>query len=254
MRRNLRRLRRLINLVLNILYGCWLISTRLPRRPELMTSKKWSVIKNYMQRTCRLVLGINVVVHGETPAHKSLYVANHVSWHDIPVLGGYINGGFIAKAEISRWPVIGWMTTRGCALFIERGKHHAFHQTLENMQQRLQTHDGIILFPEGTTSDGNKLLQFKSRFLIPVAENNELYIQPVAIHYRAADQATNQHPLAFTPTESLFDNIWRTLGIRKIQCHIYFCEPIASVPDRRLLARQAQEAIEEKLNTLENNA
>lgn len=91
-----------------------------------------------------------------------LFVSNHVSWIDIIVLGGVVKGCFIAKDDMKRWPILGYLSSLQRTIFINREKRTEVAQQKEIIQQRLKNGDNLILFPEGTTSDGGKVLPFKS--------------------------------------------------------------------------------------------
>jgi 1-acyl-sn-glycerol-3-phosphate acyltransferase len=148
-------------------------------------------IKRIYFRLLARSLGLRVRVAGQQ--HRSgpvLFVSNHVSYLDIPVLGGALDGHFIAKAEVAKWPVFGVLAKLSKAMFIERQGSEAMGQRAE-MLARLADGDNLILFPEGTTTDGGAVIPFKSS-LFSIAERppagKELAIQPVSVAYpRYAD-------------------------------------------------------------------
>jgi len=133
------------------------------------------------------ILGLRLTVHGElTKSRPAVFIANHCSWIDIVALGSVLPGCFVAKAEIARWPLISWIAKLGRTIFVSRGK-----QTLalerESLQARLAAGDNIILFPEGTTSDGTRILPFQSSFLAIAEAPARPVIQLVTIVYDGLD-------------------------------------------------------------------
>jgi 1-acyl-sn-glycerol-3-phosphate acyltransferase len=107
---------------------------------------------------------VRVVVHGSPPepGRPTLVLSNHVSWMDIPVLGSLLPLSFIAKSEVAGWPVVGHFARMQRCIFIDRArKSHTTHVNTE-VAHRLARGDLIVLFPEGTTGDGNRLLPFRS--------------------------------------------------------------------------------------------
>ncbi len=130
-------------------------------------------------------ININVEVIGNRNLKNvpTLYVSNHLSYLDIPVLGSTINGRFIAKNEISNWPILGYLSKVGNTIFINRNL--SFLKTNKSIIfDYISKGDNIILFPEGTTSDGIRVLRFKSSLLTSLEQKN-IYIQPIIINYES---------------------------------------------------------------------
>ena len=131
------------------------------------------------------LININVEVIGKRNLNNvpTLYVSNHLSYLDIPVLGSAINGRFIAKHEISNWPILGYLSKVGNTIFINRNLR--FLKTNKSIIfDHLSRGNNIILFPEGTTSDGIRVLKFKSSLLTSLEQKN-IYIQPIVINYES---------------------------------------------------------------------
>lgn len=126
-------------------------------------------------------LGFRLVTQGETCRQTALYVSNHVSWIDIPVLGGLTPLKFLSKAEVSRWPIIGWLATQAGTLFIERGAGKAY-QCQQEIARTLTGGHSVLVFPEGTTTAGLTVLPFHGR-LLHAARNAGVAIQPISIGY-----------------------------------------------------------------------
>tara|TARA_Y100000022_G_C13224711_1_gene364239 strand:+ start:209 stop:1015 length:807 start_codon:yes stop_codon:yes gene_type:complete len=131
------------------------------------------------------LININIEVTGERNINDmpTLYISNHLSYLDIPVLGSTLNGRFVAKIEISKWPLIGYLSKVGNTIFINRNLRF-----LKNNKSMILDYiskgDNIILFPEGTTSDGIRVLKFKSSLLTSLEQKNIL-IQPIVISYKS---------------------------------------------------------------------
>ena len=109
-----------------------------------------------------IILGIKVRVHGRrSDVIPTLYVCNHVSYLDIEVLGGLIPGSFVAKAEVATWPFFRTLAKAQRTIFIER-RSGKTSKSRDEMMDRLNTGDNLMLFPEGTSSDGTRVLPFRS--------------------------------------------------------------------------------------------
>ncbi|HKY93766.1 MAG TPA: lysophospholipid acyltransferase family protein [Kiloniellales bacterium] len=143
----------------------------------------------YHRRICR-IMGLRVEARGEqSTVRPTLFVSNHVSYLDIEVLGSLIKGSFVAKAEVRQWPIFGWLARLQRSVFVERRAGRAA-ESRDEMGDRLNAGDSLILFPEGTTSDGNRILPFKSA-LFSVADRQvdgrPLVVQAVSVAYAKLD-------------------------------------------------------------------
>ncbi len=161
----------------------------LPGRGKVRFARSyWSVV-------CRL-LGMQVRTVGRPadrpqPRRPLIYVCNHSSWIDVPVLGGRLEACFVAKEEVGGWPLVGTVARLGRTLFVSR-QRKATGRERDDMRLRLQAGDDLILFPEGTSSDGSRVLPFHSSFFAAAKPNGSQeerglesvpLIQPVSIVY-----------------------------------------------------------------------
>ena len=145
----------------------------------------------YFHRLLLRLFRVRVVVHGNPPHQDrpTLVLSNHVSWMDIPVLGSLLPLSFIAKSDVAGWPVVGLFARLQRCIFIDRArKTHTAHVNTE-VAHRLGQGDLIVLFPEGTTGDGNRLLPFRSslvggaRAALAEPTLERIDLQPLAIVY-----------------------------------------------------------------------
>lgn len=140
----------------------------------------------YWRGVARL-LGLRLTVIGTLAAQRPvLFVANHCSWLDVVALGAVLPGCFIAKGEVARWPVINWVAKLGRTIFVSRSRGSVRSERNE-LTDRLDAGDNVILFPEGTTSDGNRILPFSATFLALAEAPARPYVQPVTIVYDGLD-------------------------------------------------------------------
>jgi 1-acyl-sn-glycerol-3-phosphate acyltransferase len=144
----------------------------------------------HFHRMARRALGVRVTVTGAPAAGRPLLLAsNHVSWLDIVVLGSLMPVSFIAKAEVATWPVFGTLARLQRSVFVDREKRGRTRETAEAIAARLAGGDAMVLFAEGTTSDGAVVLPFRSalvgaaRAAIDAGGHAHVLVQPVAIAY-----------------------------------------------------------------------
>lgn len=138
-------------------------------------------------RICIVILGIRLVLRGKPMALPGAVVGNHASWLDIFVLNARHRVFFISKAEVAGWPVIGYLARRTGTLFIRRDARDARAQTTA-LETRLKAGHPLLFFPEGTSTDGLRVLSFKptlfQAFFAPELRE-DAFIQPVTVVYHA---------------------------------------------------------------------
>jgi 1-acyl-sn-glycerol-3-phosphate acyltransferase len=141
----------------------------------------------YWAGCCRC-LGLRVRVIGEPVARglPVVFVSNHSSWMDIPALGSCLPACFIAKGEVGRWPIISIIARLGRTVFVSRRAAGAPRENAD-IRKRLGRGDSLILFPEGTTSDGARVMPFRSAFLAVAESDLPHVLQPVSIVYDEID-------------------------------------------------------------------
>lgn len=243
-----RSIRRSILLLVHVFWGLLVLLFIVSADPDKRTDRDWRAIQNWMARLCR-ILGIRVIVEGAPAKSPVLFVSNHISWYDIPVLQSAIPTGFVSKAEIRNWPVIGWMAYRGNTLFVQRGKRESFLYVLQYMKRRLNGQN-LLVFPEGTTSSGDTVLNFKTRFYDPAIESH-VPIQPIALYYNSPWRSCEE--LAFINHEPFVAHMLRLIGEPYIDAHLRFCTPVQTVGrDRHELGEVTQDEVEKALAAIKS--
>ncbi|WP_006788185.1 lysophospholipid acyltransferase family protein [Thiorhodospira sibirica] len=219
-----------LGMVLTLLWGRY--------QPNgLPTARFAQITRWWLQRAGRIV-GLRVSVTGQAQA-GALLTANHISWLDILVLGGHAPLSFLSKAEVGRWPVIGWLARRAGTLFIQRGAQHTTAMATQHIVQRLRHGGAVAIFPEATTSDGRSVRHFHPR-LFAAAQEAPAVIQPVALSYPALANG-QPSPAPFIDDDQFFPHVWRVLGAALIPVRVEFLPPLAvDGQPRRELAEMAQ--------------
>ena len=209
-----------------------------------------------------LLLGMRVRVIGApataAPGRRIVYVANHSSWIDIPVLGAQLHGCFISKSEVAGWPVIGLVAKLGRTAFISR-RPGATGRERDGLRERLAAGDDLILFPEGTTSDGSRVMPFRTAFFAVAEGEAPPLIQPVSIVYdRLAGLPTGRssRPLfAWYGDMDIASHYWRLARHRGMRASVLLHAPIdpASYANRKLLAQAVWRVVADGAATLRQN-
>jgi 1-acyl-sn-glycerol-3-phosphate acyltransferase len=200
-------------------------------------------------------LGLKYRYSGHLLPTPALLTPNHISWHDVFAIGLKAAPHFVAKAEVADWPVLGYLGKQGDTLFINRGSRQAARAIADQMADRL-TSRSVLVFPEGTTSEGHSISRFKRRLFEP-AMRVHVPIQPVALHYYGTD---NQGRSLGYGNESLGSHLWRTLGTKQLQIAVHFCEPFypkevsPNGNDAVAVAQEAQRRVEAAKRVLSEKA
>lgn len=192
----------------------------------------------------RLVLramGARVTLRGEPTEHRpALYVPNHVSWMDIMVLGSIAPVSFVAKSEIAKWPVFGYLAKLQRSIFVDRERRHTTSKTADEMIDRMREGEPVVLFAEGTSSDGNRVMRFRPA-LIGAAESlaratgETVWIQPIAIAYRRINglPSGRQHRprLSWIGDIAMIPHAWALLKDGAVDVDLVFGNPIPFDPE-----------------------
>jgi 1-acyl-sn-glycerol-3-phosphate acyltransferase len=205
----------------------------------------------FYHRLCCRLMGIDVVPIGEMSSRRpTLFVSNHSSYLDITILGSLIPGSFVAKTEVAQWPLYGWLAKLQRTVFVDRRRQTSDRQR-DHLKERLAAGGNLILFPEGTSNDGNRILPFRSA-LLSVAEvdaTNRLLIQPVSIAYVALNGIPMGHGLrplvAWYGDMMLGPHLWQFSRLGKITVVVEFHPPVnlMAIGDRKSLTRHCATAV-----------
>ncbi len=186
----------------------------------------------YHRTVCRIV-GISIDIRGEpSRARPTLYVSNHVSWADIPILSAILPISFIAKHEIATWPFFGWLAWLQRSVFIERKARRTADQR-DAMVVRLEEGDSLVLFPEGTSGDGIHVLPYKSAFFALAEkriDGRPLTVQPVSITLSKLDNLPvgrrSMSIYAWIGDQDLVPHLWRFLKTGHSTIVVEFHPPV----------------------------
>jgi 1-acyl-sn-glycerol-3-phosphate acyltransferase len=218
----------------------------------LVLPRLWSALPFAYHKLCCRIMGLKVRVVG-TPAKTRpvLFVSNHVSYLDIPVLGSLVPVAFVAKTEVAQWPGYGWLAKLQRTVFVDR-RRNTTKQQRALLHAHLAGGDALVLFPEGTSNDGNRILPFRSA-LLSVAEiapaERPLAIQPVSIAYTSVNGVPlgwGLRPLvAWYGGMDLGGHLWRfsRLGLVEVIVQFHDVVRVGDFPSRKELTRFCAEAV-----------
>lgn len=240
------RIYRSIRLGVHVLYAVAMAALIFPwvaEKIRLRLERRWSA---GMMR----ILNVRVHVRGVPPdlsARNSMLIANHISWLDVYLLSSIRPARFVSKSEVRAWPVVGWLAYKVGTFFIDRTRRHDTARVNHEVSAALSNGGFVAIFPEGTTSHGDKLLPFHASLLQP-AVHSESKVWPTAIRYVNTDGTLNLS-VTYVGEMSFGESLALILGQSEMYAELIFMEPIASHgKTRRELASQAEQAIAAALN------
>jgi 1-acyl-sn-glycerol-3-phosphate acyltransferase len=201
--------------------------------------------------SAKLLRVLNIKLAAGTPpefTHGAMLVANHISWLDIFIILATKRVHFVSKHEIRAWPVVGWLAERVGTLFIERARKADTLRINQEMHALLQDGAWVAVFPEGTSTDGRRLLRFLPSLFQPAVDEN-LPVVPAILQYQNAEGGYTD-AAAYADNISLGSSLWRILGEKEIVARLGFGMPIRG-GSRRELAEAAYREIASALGFAE---
>ena len=228
----------------------------------LAIARKWPLAARlpwYWQRLACFLAGVRVHTRGAPATPPLLIAANHISWFDISVLGSVLPVSYVAKAEVARWPVVGTLARLQRSVFIDRTRRSQTGAATAAIARRVGQGDIVVLFAEGTTGDGNRLLPFRSALLgaARAAGGGEaITVQPVAITYAAIHGVPvgrdDLPSIAWYGDMKLPRHFLRLVGRGGLDVVVSFGRPIPFGPgdDRKRIAEECHAEVHRMIDDL----
>ena len=220
-------------------------------------------LPRFYHRFVARLLGIRVKVHGRPlPKGARLFIANHMSWIDIVVLGSLLPLTFIARADMAQWPIFGLLARLQRTIFVDRTRKMATGSAIRSISERFADQEAVLLFAEGTTSDGHRVLPFRSALLGAVsgaALDHEATAQPVALAYQRRHGlpiARYARPdIAWYGDMTILPHLNGIIAGGPIEVDVWFGDPypLERMADRKALAGLAQRQIRAAVALLSRN-
>ncbi len=220
----------------------------------------------YHRKVCRL-LGIRLHIEGRVAENMpALIVANHTSWLDIPVLSAVAPLSFVAKKEVGTWPGVSTLARLQRSVFVDRQRRVAVGETAGEIMQRLKAGDSVVLFAEGTSSDGNRVLPFKTSLFAAAKPSRGqagseagVCVQTLAIvytHLHGVSLGRADRPLVgWYGDMEMGPHAWALLKAGPLDVHIRIGEPVplSDFADRKELARYTETQVRQAVVDLLRN-
>jgi len=234
---------RLLRAVLHVLHGMAVMS----RFARLDEAGRHARIRWWSAGLLRAA-GLDLQVSGVAPRPGgTLIVSNHISWLDIATIHAAApHARFVSKADVLKWPLLGWLIRGAGTLFIERERKRDAVRVVHAMAEALKAGDTVAVFPEGTTGAGPEPLPFHAN-LLQAAVATGTPVQPVVLRFSDASGHFSS-AVEFLGETTLLQSVWRVVTARGLTAHVALLPPVGSEhADRRALAEHLRQLIAARL-------
>ncbi len=226
------------------LYGCFAVGFLIMKLFRMETGAWRNYCLNLWGKSVCKILSIKVEVVGDVPEPPFFLVSNHLSYVDIMIYYNTLNTTFVSKAEVKKWPVIGFMAKTLEVIFIDRKRKSDVARVNQSVADQITDYKGVVLFPEGTTSSGESLLPFKPSILEHPAKS-KMPVHYAYITYETGpkdDDAINS--VCWWNDEPFGGHFFKFAGNRSTLARIYFGDETLHRSDRKELAAELYQKVE----------
>lgn len=194
-------------------------------------------------RAAAAILGLAIERRGHAPPPPCFLVSNHLSYVDVVVYWNALPCVFLAKSEVARWPIVGWLARSVGTLFIDRARRSDLPRAIRELERALAAGSAVVVFPEGTSSSGERVLPFHPS-LFEVASKAGLAVRCASISYSTPPGAPSaRESVCWWGDMSFLPHFYRLLGLRNFRAIVDFAPEAVVGRERKELARAAERAV-----------
>jgi 1-acyl-sn-glycerol-3-phosphate acyltransferase len=205
--------------------------------PKLRLKLRRAIVHRWHKAVCA-ALAVRVRVEGELPPPGSFLVCNHLSYLDINVIGSVIRTVFVSKAEVADWPGIGMLASSAGTIYVERRRKRQLADVNVSIEQGLARGDGVVVFPEGTSTKGDVVLPFRPSLLAPAADAG-LEVRAASLSYRTAPgDPPASLAVCWWGDMPFAPHVRALLQLRRIEATLEFAPDSARDADRKALSEK----------------
>lgn len=227
-------------------YGTWLLlKVFIPNKlyARQLTLETWA--KGFVR-----VAHADIEVIGTPPKAPFFLVSNHVSYFDIPVLRSVVKGVFVAKHEIGTWFAVGHMIRNMGTVYVDRERRRDIPRAGNDVIQRLNAGEGVIVFPEGTSTKGEEVLPFNSSFLAFAAQT-DIPVSYVSISYRTPDgELPPSESICWWDDTPFLEHLLKLFSLPRLTAVLNFCDEPIVAHDRKQLAATLRDRVAENFRPM----
>lgn len=206
-----------------------------------------SYLLNYWGKSVCVIMRMKFEISGKVPRPPFLLVSNHLSYADVFVLFSQLRCLFVAKSDVKQWPLIGFIVKTCGILFIDRQRKRDITRVNSDISKNINENQGIIVFPEGTTSPGTEVLRFRAP-LLEYPASMGFPVSYVALSYHTPESEEPAYrSVCWWDDTSFFVHFYKLLKLRSITCYMRFGENTITKNDRKELTLALNQAVSERL-------
>ena len=197
----------------------------------------------YFFRGVRYMIGLRIHTTGEDPEPPFLLVSNHLGYLDVFVFTSHLACALVAKQDVRSWPVVGYLVKIGGTIFIDRTSRKDVLRINDRLEEAMQRGQGIIVFPEGTSTAGDQVLPFRASLLAPIAASDRP-VHFASLTYRTpGSDAPAYQTTAWWGDMTFPDHFWRMLAVPRIDASVHFGKIEGDTDDRKEIAERLTEEV-----------
>lgn len=210
-----------------------------------------AIPKTFHTLTCK-IFQIKIETVGKPTEEHAIYLGNHLSYIDIPVIGSVLDATFISKDDVKSWPVFGWLALLAETVFISRSRDAA-QKCINDISEMIERDRSLILFPEGTSSRGSNVIPFKSslfELFLNESIKDKLLIQPFTLSIQRIDEKEISKPedmdrYAWYGDMELTPHLWQIANLKGALIRINFHPPYPAnkFDNRKIFAKTCYEDV-----------
>lgn len=214
--------------------------------------EKWrNLYMRFWSKTVALILNINYRVSGKPPVAPFILVSNHLSYIDIIPMFINMDCTFVAKKAVESWPLLGPMVKYTGVIFIDRSIKRDVTRVNKLLSESLSEHQGIVLFPEGTTTGGDKVLPFRSSLLnYPATASIPVNYSVIQYQTSEADPPADETVCFYGARDPFHKHVFKLAGNKRIECRVVYGEESIQESDRKELAQKLHKKVEKAARSL----
>jgi len=230
-------------------YSCWLLG-----QPFVFAfpsiARKWRKLNfGGWAKASAYILGMRVNVRNAPPTAPFLLVSNHLGYVDIIVLESLVDCAFIAKSELASWPILGFISRTLNTIFIDRTRKRDILQAMERVDRAIDRGLGVVLFAEGTSTQGKTVSPFKSS-LLEIAARRSTPVHYVTLSYRApTNEPSADQTVSWWGDMTFFGHLFQLLQLPRFEANVVFGPKPIIADNRHVLAEKLWSAVSSQLNT-----
>jgi 1-acyl-sn-glycerol-3-phosphate acyltransferase len=209
------------------------------RRPTARWRARW--LRVWGRNTCRIIR-LRLDLRGTPPRAPFFLVSNHLGYVDIVVLGGLMDCAFVSRADVAEWPFFGWASKAGSTVFIDRGRKRDIPEAIRKIGSLLDLGVGVVVFPEGTSTDGSSVLPFKPS-LLEAAARARVPVSYASVSYATPGGGSARTDVCWYGSMHFGHHLVRLFRLPFIEATVEFGEESIQEADRKELAGRLRQAV-----------